>query len=181
MSVYIKYFTHLNSLSDYWTRFIQCQRAFVMGIFIVSSSLLVFPDVAISENIKSMTYRNEGGYQARFYVRWTTPAGVTCAGYKSLDYTSSTAKTVSFHLGGFFQKLNQLSQNDACKKYVQWSGEIRIAEGSRVWGVVDIKSGQMKSCKGTKAVYFYDKLTSGDIKYKTRGTTQNNNRCFHTN
>ena len=155
-------------------------RSLALACAIALSAAVSAPP-ASAENVKTMTYRNEGGYQARFYVRWTTPNGVTCAGYKSLDYTSSTAKTVSFNLGGFFQKLNQLSQNEACKKYTTWTGDIWIKEGSRVWGVVEIKYGQTKSCKKTKEVYFFDKQTSGHIKYKTQGTTKNNNRCFHTN
>ena len=132
------------------------------------------------DNVKKLKYRNEGAYVARFYVRWTTPDGVTCGGYQDYSfYTSSTTKTVTVDLGYDINMLNRFSDINKCKARSDGFGNLKIPEGSRVWGVVEIESGDRVSCKGTKRTIY--KNNGGELKYKTQGTTKNNNRCFHTN
>ena len=180
MSVYTKYFSFSISLASRWNALIQWPRAIVTGLFIVTSSLLVFPDVAISEDVKRLKYRYEGGYAASFWVRWITPEGITCGGYQPYHvFTTSTSKTVQVQLKDSFTFIKRISDVKKCKKYMSSWDSISIPKGSRVWGVVNIDGGRRSSCKSTKKVYFDP--NGDEIKYVTQGTTKSNNRCFHTN
>jgi hypothetical protein len=139
------------------------------AILAVSILGVAQPAVAKEVEAAAMKYTNDGAYTAQFYIRYNLDDGTKCRvrpkGFGSANIYS--AGSVTYQLT---DTMLVFDGGDAC---LNSGGD--IPEGLQVWGRVEISNGTNESCKKDKKVIY--KLSGGTVKYKTKGTTLNNNRC----
>jgi hypothetical protein len=49
--------------------------------------------------------------------------------------------------------------------------------GDEVWVTIEIEFGDKQSCRKDSTKFYYNGTEGGTVKYVTKGTTLNNNRC----
>lgn len=140
------------------------------GIVVTASFLgLSVPSFAAEVNAQAMKYSNDGAYTAQFYIRYNLQNGTKCRvrpkGFGPANVYNSGSVT--------YQLTDSMLIFDGDDSCLTSSGE--IPRGVQVWGRVEISHGTKESCKKDKKVIF--KSSGGVVKYKTKGTTLNNNRC----
>ena len=127
------------------------------------------PSFAAEVSAHAMKYTNDGAYTAQFYVRYNLEDGTKCRvrpkGFSPANVYNSGSVTYQLT-----DTMLIFDGNDSC---LTSSGG--IPQGVQVWGRVEISHGTKESCKKDKKVIF--KTSGGVVKYKTKGTTLNNNRC----
>ena len=130
---------------------------------------LAGPAFAAEVEASAMKYTNDGAYTAQFYVRYNLGDGTKCRvrpkGFSPSNIYNSGSVTYAL--------TDTMLLFDGDASCLTSSGE--IPEGLQVWGRVEISNGTTESCKKDKKVIF--RVSGGTIKYKTKGTTLNNNRC----
>ena len=123
-------------------------------------------------------YENKGAYAATLsiifkHIHTTKGTSLECIiwwGESNKDLIA-TDEHASFNLenpgNSWFQSDNN---NNNCPD--------SPVEGSEVWMIIHIRVGETKNCRkdGTRYFYYSD---GGTVKYVTKGTTYNNNRCKH--
>lgn len=116
----------------------------------------VSPVLADGWKIKTVEYDNNGAYDASFEVTFKR-GNVKCkafkAGGKPIDLSSDNTR--------FYE-------DNACEDGPQ--------EGDEIWGKYNIEFGPSKSCRKDGAKFYYS-ADGGTLRYRSGGTTQNNNRC----
>lgn len=138
---------------------------------VVALPMFVAPAPAFASEVEAsaMKYTNDGGYTAQFYIRYNLDDGSNCkVRPKGMDVVNLVnSDTVTYVLS------DQMMVKDGGQACLTESGYIR--EGHEVWGYVEIAYGSNEGCKKDKTVIFRQR--GGTIKYKTKGSTLNNNRC----
>lgn len=131
---------------------------------------LAMAQPALAKEVKAhtMKYSNEGAYTAQFYIRYNLDNGTNC------KVRPKGLGSANIHNGGsvtyaMTDTMQIFDGNDACLQ----NGD--IPEGLEVWGRVEISHGSNEGCKKDKKVIY--KVSGGTVKYKTKGTTLNDNRC----
>ena len=116
-----------------------------------------------------MRYDNAGAYTAQFYIKYKLEDGTTC----KVKPDSTVSKVVK--PGGWtkYDLSDKMTVKDGGRACLDETFNIPL--GGQVWGFVDISEGEGKTCKKDKRVMY--RTTGSLIKYKTKGTTLNNNRC----
>lgn len=120
----------------------------------------------------SLQYKNNGAYSAEFYVEYNREyegETVTCQLYRKNSGMVETGKSTSIDIRRSDLEIEKGSRK-AC---LTDSGTIPLK--TEVWGRVKIEFGENQKCrKDTKIVVT---RSGGEVKYRTGGTTYNNNRC----
>jgi hypothetical protein len=105
----------------------------------------------------TVSYHNKGAYKACFTVHWTDVNGRNYDGKgKKCAQTTSRQR---WDLG----------------KVVDTNGR-SIKDFSEVWIIISIVGGDTKTCRKDNKKIFYSTV-GGTVKYKSSGTTLNDNRC----
>ena len=135
------------------------------------------PSMAETVTVSKMTYKNNGAYDAYFFVRYNTDSGIKCGVYLEND-NDSTGKLSS---PVTIKTNNKLHVDLTSSKFLIFNGTHdcapngKIPNGKRVWGKIVIKGGDEQSCK--KSVVLVKGSNGGRVDYRSGGTTLNNNRC----
>jgi len=138
---------------------------------ILAASALGLAQTALAKEVEAsaMKYSNDGAYTAQFYIRYNLDDGTKCRVRPKGIGTANiySAGSVTYQLT---DTMLVFEGGDSC---LNSGGD--IPEGLQVWGRVEISNGTNESCKKDKKVIY--KVIGGTVKYKTKGTTLNNNRC----
>ncbi len=136
------------------------------------------PMLAVDYEVSELVYANNGAYKARFYVRYDLDNRHCHMKMQDQTFTDnapinmiSNKVTVDLTKADEFLASGKNHTADS-KGYCEGKA---IPEGTEVWGVVKIVSGDTESCKKDFNLLYAP--NGGWIKYKTKGTTLNNNRC----
>lgn len=145
-------------------------RIALKAIILAASILaLAEPTFAAEVDATAMKYSNDGAYTAQFYVRYNLDDGTKCRvrpkGFSPSNVYSAGSVT--------YQLTDTMQIFDGDTSCLTSSGY--IPDGIQVWGRVEISNGTTESCKKDKKVIY--QVSGGTVKYKTKGTTLNNNRC----
>lgn len=145
-------------------------RAVIKALIFAGPVLgLVAPSFAAEVEATAMKYTNDGAYTAQFYIRYNLDDGTKCR-VRPKGFSPSNVYTEG---SVTYQLTDTMQIFDGDTSCLTSSGG--IPEGEQVWGRVEISHGSNESCKKDKKVIY--KVSGGTIKYKTKGTTLNNNRC----
>lgn len=130
---------------------------------------LALPTMAAEVEARALKYTNQGAYTAQFYIRYNLEDGKECLvrpkGFRPLSQSQGESVT--------FQLTDTMQTYTGAKSCLTPSGDIPV--GTEVWGRVVITYGNKESCRKQKKVIY--KVSGGTVKYRTKGTTRNNNRC----
>ena len=132
-------------------------------------SAIAAPAYAGEVEASVMRYDNAGAYTAQFFIKYKLDDGTTCK-VKPDSNVSKVVKPGGWAKYDLSDKMTVKDGGRACL-----DNEFNIPLERQVWGFVDISEGEGKSCKKDKRVMY--RTTGGLIKYKTKGTTLNNNHC----
>jgi len=138
-------------------------------VSVLSIKAFAAPSFAGEVDASQMKYTNEGGYTAQFYIRYNLDDGSNCKvrpkGIEDVNLVKND--TVTYDL------TDKMMVKDGGQACIDDFGYIE--RGREVWGYVEIAYGTNEGCKKDKKVILRPR--GGTIKYKTKGTTLNNNRC----
>lgn len=117
-----------------------------------------------------MVYTNDGAFVSVFYVVWKGSDGNTCRMFpKNSGNNLSNGETIVVDL-------SDEDNFDFTRNYAFGDPKkCKLKEGTEVWGWIDISSGDGEKCKKSSKVLYHP--SGKTIRYKTGGTTLNNNRC----
>ncbi|MEM1146758.1 MAG: hypothetical protein AAGH49_03135 [Pseudomonadota bacterium] len=136
----------------------------LMGLSVVLASPVQASEVKAS----IMEYKNEGAYTSRFFIRFELDNGKKCL-VKPKGISAYTAPDGSLRYV-LDDRMKVYTGPDNCL-----DKNMEIRQGQQVWGRILIDMGDSETCKKGKSVIF--RRSGGTIKYKSKGTTKNNNRC----
>ena len=132
------------------------------------------PVLAETVTISKMTYKNNGAYDAFFFLRYNLDNGTKCAVYLDDNFDTGT----NLYL---WQKDEKVRIDLTLSTFKMWEGpktcliDGAIPDGIRVWGKIDIRGGEQVSCK--KSIVLLKGKNGKMMDYRSGGTTMNNNRC----
>lgn len=147
---------------------------------ILAATLLVTPLTAMATDysVKEFRYTNRGAYVGRFHVVYIpTDYAFHCRLYAKdtkFEVTSGDART--FKLSDKNQWHVDKTVTDELEHWQEQICSRTIPEGSEVWGYIEIIAGEAKNCRSSNNHFFYHP-DGGRVRYLTKGTTFNNNRC----
>jgi len=108
-------------------------------------------------NVDRFGYTNKGAYEGCLEVGWKTSKGETY-------YVSDGSHCVlSGHT--IYWRLDNLAKH------------YPLTAGSEVWGEIRIPLVDVKSCRKEVTKFYYQPDAGVTVEYRTRGTTENFNRC----
>ena len=152
-------------------------RALLGGFLVLSLGLIAFPGVSISQDIKEMSYRNDGNYLAQLQVQWTTPSGNVCGGAPAYESSLTPRKlTTTIDLTGAFKINRALSDLPYCTDTAISQGRLTIEPGSSVSGVVVIGRNTIRKCVSVSRNLTFSP-DGGAVTYFTAGTESSGNQC----
>ena len=137
------------------------RRAIAMAAVMALSGPFLATSNAAAENydVSEVEYKNNGAYVACFSVNWMSQETGKHLGYRE--------KCIANGSTAHFKLADTIGYEGSTDK---------PAEGDEVWGYFYIISGKSKGCRKDGTKFFY-KAGAGTVKYKSGGTTFNNNRC----
>ncbi|MEM9842692.1 MAG: hypothetical protein AAF767_08580 [Pseudomonadota bacterium] len=145
-------------------------RAPISAALLASLALPAFAGEVLASDLR---YKNNGAYTAQFYIRYNLDDGTKCK-VKPKGDVASVVAPASWVQYDLHDAMTVKAGGSRCL-----SQQSEIPYGSEVWGFVDISEGEGKSCRKDKKVFFNS--SGGTVKYMSKGTTLNNNRCRVTN
>ena len=117
--------------------------------------------------VDTLRYRNDGGYWAKVAVAYLD-GGSLCLVERRVRV--GAGNTVDFKLGG---KNDSWEAVAGCTK--------AIPQGREVWMIASVETAPgywvPRTCHKDETHFYANQDDGGTIKYRTRGTTQHNNRC----
>ncbi len=139
----------------------------MMGIVLVLTSGFA---QAGNYNVKKMRYENLGGYVALAIAVWDEDQqdGTVKRCKLKNKYSIDKGRSVTINLGTPGDNWNKQQGGEDCK-----SGP---SAGSEVWMEINIQTGDRLNCRKSGTTYVYSS-SGGTVKYVTKGTTGNRNRC----
>ena len=141
-----------------------------LQVLLLAGPILAFAQPALANKVAAhtMKYTNDGAYTAHFYIRYNLDNGTNC------KVRPKALNSANIYNGGsvtyaMTDTMQIFDGNDSCLV----NGD--IPEGLEVWGRVEISHGSNEGCRKDKKVIY--KVSGGIVKYKTKGTTLDDNRC----
>ncbi len=144
-----------------------------LGLLLVSASGTALAETKYK--VDMMRYENKGAYsvdplQLRFLYEKSDGSKVKCTISYERESDIFNNETIPYNLatGGNNLWEPAVSNPSACPE--------RPQEGNEVWMIVNIYRGDKESCRKDNTKFYYYK-DGGTVKYVTKGTSLNNNRC----
>lgn len=142
------------------------------------------PALAKDFAVKSMIWKNKGGYVGEFRVGFTTTNETKDKKVKCFLKKTGPIGEVRAEVGyQVVYNLNSVPNSWIFKKdserlcmSLSRTGPTVLNPGDVVWGVVKIITGERKSCRKDGDRFIYHPC-GGVVTYKTAGTTLDNNNC----
>jgi len=148
------------------------RTALIVTALGMSVGLTASPAEARQVAANSLLYKNNGTYSAYMVVEFKTVfegEQVTCQVEPRANPLLESKEEATIDLTGTKWR-SAKGGKEACL-----NDDLTIPEGTEVWGRIKILAGETHSCrKDTKVIYRAD---GGTMKYRSGGTTFNNNRC----
>lgn len=153
----------------------------VQTIVIASATMAMLlvsyiPAEAAEYRARRLTYANDGAYSACVSLRWKDSDGKKRTMF--WDAKTSSWMTLGRNTPCLMKPNNSTSVtlNTLAEQLAKNPDGKQLEEGNEVWLRIEIEAGETKSCRKDKTRFYYyaDGVTP---RFKTAGTTYNNNRC----
>ncbi|MCR9269956.1 MAG: hypothetical protein NXH72_08225 [Hyphomonadaceae bacterium] len=140
---------------------------------VLAAIALTGPVAAENYSIKAIKYKNNGAYNAFFGIELQGTRGTyPCEGSNTKGSGIKSGKSITIQLDNSDGSLISTADDD-CTPHL----------GQEIWGVVYIDRGagwspavNEQSCRKDNTKFYYDPA-GGTLVVKSKGTTENGNRC----
>jgi len=154
-------------------------------IAVLASAILgigfAVPAYASAASANTISYKNNGTYAAEFYIEYNHQydgKSVRCRLKERNDQALLLGEGQVYNLRKELWQVVKGSTKTCLIEVYDAAAKAKtfdIPVGVEVWGVVRIQAGQTKSCRKDKRIIY--QKNGGTVRYRTGGTTFNNNRC----